>query len=103
SASVSQQVSQASSTTAVTSSATPSVFGQSVTFTATVAAVAPGSGTATGSVVFSDGTTVLGTATVNGQGQATLTTAALGLGSHSITADYSGDNNFIASSSSAAP
>jgi hypothetical protein len=101
SASVSQQVAQASSTTVVTSSATPSVFGQTVTFTATVAAVAPGSGTATGSVVFSDGTTVLGTATVNAQGKATLTTATLGLGAHSITAAYSGDNNFIASTSAA--
>ena len=43
-------------------STNPSVFGQSVTFTATVAAVSPGSGTPTGTVNFLDGTTLIGTA-----------------------------------------
>ena len=54
-------VSQTSTTTSLTSSANPSVFGQSVTFTATVAAVSPGSGTPTGTVNFLDGTTTIGT------------------------------------------
>ena len=44
SADFSQTVDKASSTTTVTSSPTPSVVGQSVTFTAVVAAVAPGAG-----------------------------------------------------------
>src|SRR4029077_20561604 len=43
-----QTVNKAGTTTSVVSSANPSAFGQSVTFTATVAAVAPGTGTATG-------------------------------------------------------
>ena len=47
-----QQVNQSSTTTAVTSSPNPSVFGQGVTFTATVAAAAPGSGMPTGNVQF---------------------------------------------------
>src|SRR5271157_3735824 len=45
-------VSQSSTTTTLTSSANPSATGSSVTFTATVAAVSPGSGTPTGSVTF---------------------------------------------------
>jgi len=90
-------------TTAVTSSADPSVFGQSLTFTATVAATIPGAGNPTGSVTFEDGSTTLGTGTLSTTGgitAATFTTAALSVGSsHSITAVYSGDPNFAASTS----
>ncbi len=50
------------SATALTSSATTAVYGQPVTFTATVT----GSGTPTGTVTFSDGSTSLGTGTLNG-------------------------------------
>jgi hypothetical protein len=49
---------------------------QSVTFTATAAAVAPGSGTPTGTVTFKNGTTVLGTGTLSG-GKATFATSVL--------------------------
>ncbi len=48
------------STTTVSASADPVSFGQMVTFTATVSATPPGTGTPTGSVEFLDGTTVLG-------------------------------------------
>src|SRR5439155_299947 len=41
-------------TTGLTSSVQPSVFGQPVTFTATVAAKSPGAGTPTGTVTFKD-------------------------------------------------
>jgi subtilisin-like proprotein convertase family protein len=88
------------STTTVTSSANPTVFGQSVTFTATVAAVAPGAGTPTGTVTFRDGSTNLGTATL-ASGTATLATAALTVASHSITVNYGGDGNFFPSTSAA--
>ena len=54
----------------------PSVFGQSVAFTATVNAVAPASGTPTGSVAILDGSITLGTATLSSGGKATLTTKA---------------------------
>jgi hypothetical protein len=98
SAALTQSVNTASSTSVVVSSLTPSGSGQAVTFTATVSAVAPGSGTPTGSVTFNDGTATLGTATLS-SGQATFTTSALALGSHSITSVYAGDSNFSGSTS----
>jgi hypothetical protein len=81
----------------VTSSANPAVVGHAVTFTATVRAGAPGSGTPTGTVTFKDITTVLGTGTLNSAGQATFSTTALALGTHAITATYGGDTNFTGS------
>ena len=63
---LSQTVEQDGTTTAVVSSANPSVFGQSVTFTATVSPTAPGSGTPTGTVIFMDGSTVLGSPILSG-------------------------------------
>jgi sugar lactone lactonase YvrE len=62
----------------------PSSFGQTVTFTLTVA-----SGGSGGSVQFSDGATALGTAPLNG-GQASFSTSALAPGSHVIMATYRG-------------
>src|SRR5206468_12439299 len=51
---LSQTVNQDGTSTTLTSSANPSVYGQAVTFTATVSASAPGAGTATGTVQFKD-------------------------------------------------
>ncbi len=83
-----------STTTRLTASpATTSSFGQSVVFTA---AVSSGSGT----VSFLDGSTSIGSAPVT-NGTATLTTTALAVGSHSITAAYAGDSSDAASTSSA--
>src|SRR5205823_5703853 len=93
SARLTQQVGQDATTTAVTGSPNPSVFGQSVTFTATVTAAAPGAATPSGTVTFLDGSTPLGSGTLNGSGQATLTTAGLSAGTHTITASYGGDTN----------
>jgi autotransporter-associated beta strand protein len=101
SSAISQTVNQDSSTTTLVPSANPSVFGQSVTLTATVTANSPGSGTPTGTVTFEDGTTTLGTAALNGSGQATFSAAALLIGSNSLTAVYSGNSDFTASTSSA--
>jgi hypothetical protein len=95
---LSQVVNKGSSSTTLQSSANPSAIGQSVTFSATVAATS-GAGTPTGTVTFMDGATNLGTGSLNGSAQATLTTSALALGSHSITAVYGGDNNFTGSTS----
>ncbi len=86
-------VNKASTVSTVSSSVNPSVFGQSVAYTATVTAVAPGSGTPTGTVTFMDGATEIGTATLSG-GVATFTTSSLATGSHTITASYEGDGNF---------
>jgi len=99
SAPVNQGVDQASSSTTLSSSAEPSFLGETVTFTAVVAAVSPGTGTPTGSVTFMNGTTELGTADLNSS-IATFFASGLTLGTHSITAVYSGDADFIASTSS---
>jgi len=96
---INQGVNQASSSTMVVSSANPSSSGQAVTFTATVNAVSPGSGTPTGTVTFYDGSTTLGTATLNGTGTASFTTSSLSVGSHSIKVSYGGDADFKASTS----
>ena len=98
SAPLNQTVKQASTTTKLTSSLNPSVYGEDVTFTATVAANAPGSGSPTGTVTFMAGSAVLGTGTVSG-GVATFSTSTLTVGVHSITAVYSGDTNFKTSKS----
>jgi hypothetical protein len=76
----------------------PSTYGQTVTFTATVT----GSGnTPTGIVEFFDGTTKLGQSNLF-NGTAKLLFTGLSVGSHNnITATYDGDNNFKGSSSSA--
>jgi len=74
--------------TVLSSSANPSVFGQSLTFTATVGSAADRA--PTGTVTFSDGATSLGTGTL-ASGQATFTTSSLSIGSHSITGQYGGD------------
>ncbi len=97
-----QAVAQAATTTSVTSSANPSVAGQPVTFTASVAAVAPGAGGPTGSVTFLDGATVIGSGVLDAAGTATLTTSSLSVGSHAITAAYGGDVDFVASTSAPA-
>jgi N-acetylneuraminic acid mutarotase len=101
---VSQLVDQASTTTsiALTSGTNPSVFGQSLTFTATVTAVAPGAGTPTGTVTFKDGATTLGTISLTGN-TAPFTTTTLSVGGHSITATYNADANFTGSTSSTLP
>jgi hypothetical protein len=96
---VSQIVNKAGTSTTVVSSVNPSSNGQAVTFTATVSIAVPGSGVATGTVTFKDGSTVLGTSSLNASGKATLTTSSLSPGSHSITAVYNGDANFTGSTS----
>jgi hypothetical protein len=96
-----QNVIQGTTTTVVATSGSPSVLGGSVTFTATVN-VASGAGIPTGTVTFKDGTSTLGTGTLNGVGgndQATFSISTLGVGSHSITAVYAGDTNFTGSTS----
>jgi len=93
-------VGQSATSTALASSANPSTYGESVTFTATVSVNPPGSGTATGTVEFFDGATSLGTATLSG-GSAAISTAALAAGTHSITAQYLGSADLTGSTSAA--
>ncbi len=91
-------ISPANTTTALNSSANPSLAGQAVTFTAAVAATAPGAGMPTGTVTFTIDGTAQPAATLSG-GQAILTTSSLAPGSHTVSAFYSGDGNFNTSSS----
>jgi hypothetical protein len=90
----------ASSANALTSSVNPALPGASVMFTSTLTAVAPSTGTPTGTVTFKDGAATLGTGALNGSGVATFTTSALSHGNHSITAEYAGDTYFLGSTSS---
>src|SRR5262249_61826156 len=82
SSSLAQVVNRAGTTTTLTSSRNPSSVGQRVTFRATVSV-----STATGSVQFFDGLTLLGSASLSG-GSASLFTSYLTAGTHSITAHY---------------
>jgi hypothetical protein len=83
------------SSTAVSSSLNPVGFGQNVTFTGNVTShvMAP-----TGVVQFKSNGNNIGTAQpLNGSGVATLTTSTLTAGTHTISADYSGDADYFAS------
>jgi hypothetical protein len=89
---------KAATSTSLISSLNPSTSGQSVQFTATVTSMA--AGTPTGTATFFDGATALSPAVnLGAQSSATLTTSSLSTGAHSITAQYSGDANFNASTS----
>jgi hypothetical protein len=79
-----------SSLTTLTSSATPSVYGQLITLTATV-----NHSDATGRVTFFDGVNVLGSSALNGT--ATLTTTLAHSGTRSLSAYYSGDAQYATS------
>jgi hypothetical protein len=88
------------STATLSASATSVSSGASVTFTATVKP-STGAGVPTGSVTFLDGTSTLLTATLDSTGKATFATTSLAAGSHSVSASYSGDSTYAASTSSA--
>jgi len=77
-------------TTALSSSLNPSNYGQTVTLTAQVTTT--GASTPTGTVTFRNGTTVLGTETLNGSAIATLKDAKLPVGSDSLKVTYNGDS-----------
>jgi hypothetical protein len=98
SAALTQTVSDPGTTatkTVVTSSANPAKGGQPVTLTATVSGAG---GSPTGTVTFKDGATVLAVRPLAG-GRSTLTIRTLSAGTHSITAVYSGNSTFAASTS----
>lgn len=78
------------------SSLNPSIYGQSVTFTATVT-VTFGAG-ATGTVSFKQGATTLATSTLTA-GKATFAISTLHVGVHTITAVYNGSGTDLASTS----
>ncbi len=94
-------VNAATTTTTVTAQTpNPSTLGQAVMFTATVMDTSSGvAAVASGTVNFFDGgTTLIGSAPLNGSGNATFTTALLSSTSpHSITVAFIGNADFSAS------
>jgi Big-like domain-containing protein/pentapeptide repeat protein len=100
---VSQTVNKAASVV-TTAPVTPVTQGQPASFTALVAAKAPGAGTPTGTVTFYEGTKSLGAGQLvvtDGKAQAIFTTRGLTVGAHTITAGYGGDGDFTTSTSAA--
>jgi hypothetical protein len=95
--SVALTVNKAAPTVAVSSNANPVFAQQAVTLTAKVASTVS---MPTGSVNFIDGSATIGSAPLT-NGSAAYTTTALSAGSHSITAVYAGDANFVTITSSA--
>ncbi|MFE9141977.1 Ig-like domain repeat protein [Streptomyces tubercidicus] len=95
----SQTVAPASTLTTVTATPDPSVVGQPVTLTATVAPTAPGAGVPTGAVTFTfgDGTPPTLTSLSDGVARITHTYTSAG-GPYQVTADYDGDAGFLPSS-----
>src|SRR5262249_5816523 len=75
-------------------SSASSFYTAPVTYTALVNSTVPGSPTPQGMVTFQVGSTVLGTATLNSAGVATLTTGKTPVGTSNVTAVYSGDATF---------
>src|SRR5262249_19843343 len=85
--------------TTLVSSLNPSGVGDAVTFTATVISDT-GNGTPTGNVTFViDGVGQAPAVALNASGVATFTTSTLPFGTHTVTAVYAGDANFVTSTS----
>ncbi|HET9177623.1 MAG TPA: Ig-like domain repeat protein [Terriglobia bacterium] len=97
-------VTKANTTTTVAASTNPIILGQSVSFTATVAVVSPGSGTPTGNVQFYiDGVAFGSSVALSGGSAASGSTTTLTAGPHNITAVYSGDDDFFGSNNNSSP
>lgn len=97
--STSPQVVQSATTTTISSSHDPSVFGQTVTVTALVTNGGSGTSIPTGTVTFTEGATTLASAVpVDGTGHASFTLSSLAVGSHPITATFSGTAGWGSSS-----
>jgi hypothetical protein len=87
-------------TTSLVASPNPVTAGQTLNMVATVSA--SGTASLSGTVNFMNGSTVLGSASVNSSGVATLSIASLPAGTYSLTARYVGNSSYLASTSPAA-
>jgi hypothetical protein len=87
----------AGTSTTFSASPTTQLYNNPIVLTAQV--TSPTAGTLTGTMSFLDGTTVIATVAVVTNGQASYSVTSLAQGSHSLTAVYSGDGNFQASTS----
>lgn len=99
--STSETVNKASSTTSITATPNPSLLNQAITVNVTVAALAPATGTPSGTVNVSDSTGVNCSITLSsGKGSCTFTPKTVG--NDTITATYGGDASFNGSSGTVA-
>jgi Pro-kumamolisin, activation domain/Bacterial Ig-like domain (group 3) len=96
-AALTETINKAATSTVLITSADPSSYGQSVTFTTKVTSSA---GIPAGTVTFLENGSNIGTRTLSG-GVASLTTSALAVGTHSMTVVYGGSANFNVSTSPA--
>jgi len=92
-------VQQTVTQTTLSSTSSTTLAGKPAAFSVTVTSA---TGIPTGQVSFRDGSTVIGTATLSVTGSAAFSTATLALGTHSITAAYAGDSNYLKSISAVA-
>jgi hypothetical protein len=99
--SVTVTASTATTTTSLVASPNSVTVGQALNLVATVSA--SGTASLSGTVNFMNGSTVLGSASVNASGVATLSIASLPAGTYSLTARYVGNSSFLASTSPANP
>jgi sugar lactone lactonase YvrE len=90
---------KANTTSGISSSSSTLLQFSTQTMTATVASTT--TGTPTGTVSFYNGTTLLGTSSLNSSGVATYVSSTLGVGSYKVTGVYSGDGNYATSTSPA--
>ena len=97
---ISETVDAAATSTTVSGNGSPSIVGQSVTFTARVSVLSPGSTAVSGQVEFlADGVDIAGCSSVQvSSNVATCGTASLGVGTHAITALYHGYRTTASSS-----
>ena len=100
SAASSVTVAAAATTTTLTVAPNPVTLGNAVLLSATVAA---DNSTPSGTVSFYDGSTLLGSATLDSKGVASLSNSALQVGAHNITAVYSAGTSWATSTSNAVP
>jgi Bacterial Ig-like domain (group 3) len=92
-----QQIVEATTSVTLATGGSPSLLGNSVTFSASVPATV--NGQPSGTVSFLDNGNQIGSTTLDGSGNASFATSILTLGSHPITAVYSGDALDAASTS----
>jgi autotransporter-associated beta strand protein len=94
-------VNPAVTTTTLTPQPSVTLYGEPITITATVAAVAPAGGVPPGTVTFSIDGVPQAPVTLNAQGKAVFTSGTVDVGARTIVATYSGAPAYNASTSTA--
>lgn len=97
-----QTVQKIATTTVLASSTNPANGGATIRLTATVTASTSNAtaGSLTGTVVFTEGGTTLGSGSISAGGVVTADVSSLGVGEHKIVAIYVGNDSYATSSSS---